>query len=432
MTALRARVEDLTHDGQGVARVDGKVTFIDGALPGEEVTFRYERRRGRFDEARLLEVLEPSPDRVEPRCPHFGTCGGCSLQHLSGEAQVRRKERRLLNDLVHIGRVEPRAVLPPLTGPLWGYRHRARLSCRYLGRQGRLGLGFRERRSQRIALLSRCEVLAPAVGQRVEALRAALETLDVRAQVPQVEVAVGDGQAAVVVRHLAPLGAADRGRLRAFGEGHGIQVQVQPRGPDSVTTLWPDDPPPLAYRLPAWGLELRFRGTDFIQVNPGINAGMVALALDLLEVGPGDRVLDLYCGLGNFTLPMARRADRVLGVEGDPALVARARENARANGLDNVEVAVADLNQTLDGAPWLDPPPRCVLLDPPRSGAAEVVRVLRPPYAERLVYVSCNPETLARDAGELARAHGYRLSRVGILDMFPHTAHVESIALFER
>lgn len=432
MSARQARVEDLTHDGQGVARVDGKVTFVDGALPGEQVLFRYERRHGRFDEARLVEVLEASPDRVEPRCPHFGVCGGCSLQHLAPDAQVRLKERRLLTDLAYIGRIEPEAVLTPVRGPVWGYRHKARLSCRYLGRQGRLGLGFRERRSQRLAVLSRCEVLAPVVGARLEALRVALEALEVRAHIPQVEVAVGDDQAAVVVRHLEPLGAADRAHLRAFGECHGLQVHGQPGGPDSVAPLWPEAPAPLAYRLPDWQVELRFRATDFVQVNPGINSGMVRLALELLDARPEDRAVELFCGLGNFTLALARRAARVVGVEGDPALVARARENARANGLDNVEVVAADLSQPLAGAPWLRPAPTRLLLDPPRSGAAEVVRGLRAPLPDRLVYVSCNPETLARDAGELVRGHGYRLARVGILDMFPHTAHVESIALFER
>jgi len=429
---LRARVGGLTHDGDGVARVEGKVVFIDGALPGEEVLFRVTRRRGRFDEGEVTEVLDPSPDRVTPRCPHFGVCGGCSLQHLAPEAQVRFKEGRLIESLVHIGRVEPGEVLPPLTGPVWGYRRKARLSVQYLRREARLLVGFRELRSQRLTDLTRCEVLAPVLGHRLEALRAVLESLSVRQQIPQVEVAVGDLDAALVVRHLQPLSEADREGLVAFGAAHGLQVFAQSRGPSSVTPLWPDAPRPLAYRLVPWDVELRFRPTDFIQVNAAINPGMVRLALELLDAGPGDRVLELFCGLGNFTLPLARQTGHVVGVEGDPALVARARENARLNGIDNVELHGADLIQALAGAPWLDPPADRLLLDPPRSGALEVIRGLKPPLPKRIVYVSCNPETLARDAHELVQGHGYRLARAGMMDMFPHTAHVEAIALFER
>ena len=427
-----ALVGDLTHDGLGVARVEGKVVFIDGALPGEEVRFRVTRNRGRFDEGEVTEVLTPSPDRVEPRCPHFGVCGGCSLQHLAPDAQVRFKQGRLLESLVHIGRVEPAEVLPPLTGPVWGYRRKARLSVEYLRREARLALGFRERRSQRVAALTRCEVLAPLIGERLETLRGVLESLSVRQQIPQVEVGAGDLDTALVVRHLKPLGEADGQRLAAFGEEHGLQVFAQPRGPNSVTPLWPFDPRPLTYRLSPWDVELRFRPTDFTQVNAGINAGMVRLALDLLDAGPTDRVLELFCGLGNFTLPLARQAGHVVGVEGDPALVARARGNADLNGIDNVEFHTADLTQAVAGGSWLEPPADRLLLDPPRSGALEVIRGLKAPLPVRIVYVSCNPETLARDAHELVHLHGYRLARAGVMDMFPHTAHVEAIALFDR
>ncbi len=430
--ALRARISDLTHEGHGIARVDGKVVFVDGALPGEEVLLQVTRHRGRFDEGEVVEVLEPSPDRVVPRCRHFGVCGGCTLQHLAPEAQVRFKQARLLQGLAHIGSVEPEEVLPPLTGPVWGYRRKARLSVKFLRGQRRLLLGFRERRSQRLAELTRCEVLAEPVAGLLEPLRAALEALGTPDRIPQVEVGVGDEDAAVVVRHLQPLGPADHAVLRALGEATGLQVLSQPGGPDSVTAVWPPEPRPLAYALPEWGLSLRFRPTDFTQVNAGINAGMVRLALDLLGAGPGDRVLDLFCGLGNFSLPLARVSGRVVGVEGDPALVARARENAARNGLANVEFQAADLTQPLAGRPWLAPVPDALLLDPPRSGALEVIQGLGATLPDRIVYVSCNPETLARDAGELVRRHGYRLARAGVMDMFPHTAHVESIALFRR
>ncbi len=429
---VKARVGDLTHEGHGIARVDGKVVFVDGALPGEEVLLRVTRHRGRFDEGEVVEVLDPSPDRVAPRCPHFGVCGGCTLQHLAPAAQVRFKQERLIQGLTHIGSVEPGEVLPPLTGPVWGYRRKARLSVRYLRGQGRLLLGFRERRSQRLVELTRCEVLAAPIPGLLDPLRGALGALAAPHTVPQVEVGVGDEDAAVVIRHLQPLAAGDLEVLRSLGQETGLQVLAQPGGPDSVRPVWPADPRPLAYRLPEWGLALRFQPTDFTQVNAGINAAMVRLALDLLGAGPGDRVLDLFCGLGNFSLPLARVSGRVVGVEGDPTLVARARENAARNGLENVEFHTADLTRPLAGQPWLTPPPDALLLDPPRSGALEVIQGLGPQLPARIVYVSCNPETLARDAGELVRQHGYRLARAGVMDMFPHTAHVESIALFER
>jgi 23S rRNA (uracil1939-C5)-methyltransferase len=406
--------------------------FIDGALPGEEVTFRYARHRGRFDEATVVEVLAASAERVEPRCRHFGDCGGCSLQHLAPAAQVRVKQERLLEALTHFGRVHPGSVLEPLTGPEWGYRRRARLSGHHRHERGRFELGFRGRRSHRLTALEVCEVLTPSVGQRLGGLAVLLESLDARDRVPQVEVAAGDLDTALVIRHLVPLGAADRERLRVFAEETGLQVYVQPGGVETVAPLWPAAPRPLSYRLAEWDVELRFLPTDFTQVNGGINPALVRLALDLLAPRPTDRVGDLYCGLGNFTLPLARRAGRVVGVEGDAGLIARARENAGRNGLENVELHAADLAAPGGARAWLAPAVDRLLLDPPRSGALEVVRGLAPPYPERIVYVSCNPETLARDAGELVRAHGYRLTRAGVIDMFPHTAHVESIALFER
>ncbi len=427
-----ARVESLEHDGRGVARVEGKVVFIDGALPGEEVTFRYLRRRGRFDEGRVEEVLAPGPERVAPRCPHFHLCGGCSLQHLEPGRQVAVKEARLLEALEHAGAGRPGRVLPPLAGPPWGYRHKARLGARYVRNKGRLLVGFREKRSNRVADLTRCEVLHPAVGERIAPLREVLAGLGVATSIPQVEVAVGDGQAVLVLRNLEPLGEADRAALEAFAADTGLALCLQPGGPETVTALDGGPAPELSYALPGHAVTLRFRPTDFTQVNPVLNRDMVDQALGLLDPGPGERVLDLFCGLGNFTLPMARRGARVTGVEGDPGLVERARDNARANGLAEVVYHAADLGRPDPAAPWLAGPWDKLLLDPPRSGALEVLQALPEPGPGRICYVSCNPATLARDAGELVSARGYRLAAAGVMDMFPHTSHVESMALFER
>jgi len=429
---VRAHVEFLDHEGRGVARVQGKVTCIDGALPGEEVRFRYRRIRGRFDEGRVVEVLQASSDRVVPRCPHFGVCGGCTLQHLHPEAQLRAKQARLLETLEHLGGVEPPEVFPPLTGPLWGYRRKARLGVRYVAKKGRLLVGFRERGSRFVADLSRCEVLDPAVGQRLVALQDLIASLEPFDRIPQVEVAVGDQGTALVFRHLVPLPEADREALRSFGAAHGLRVYLQPGGPETVSVLYPETEAELSYRLAAWDVDLQFQPTDFAQVNGELNQQMVARALELLGAGPCDRVLDLFCGLGNFTLPLSRSAGQVVGVEGDDGLVGRARQNARRNGIDNVTFHVDDLSRPSATGVWREGAYDRLLLDPPRSGAPQVLAVLAEPYPRRVVYVSCNPATLARDAGELVRTHGYRLAGAGIIDMFPHTAHVESIAVFDR
>ncbi len=429
---VAARVDSLDHDGRGVARVAEKVVFIDGALPGEEVMFSYLNRRSRYDEGRVVEVLSPSPVRQEPRCPHAGICGGCSLQHLGGEAQIDHKQAHLLAALSHASGGPPATVLSPLTGPLWGYRRKARLGARYVVKKGRLLVGFREKRSGFVADLSRCEVLDPRVGLRLEALRDTLAGLSVVRAVPQVEVAVGDDRVVLVVRHLEPLSAADKELLGSFATTHGCQVLLQPGGRDSVVDLDGVAPQPLHYRLEGHGLTLEFHPLDFTQVNAAINGAMVDRALELLAPAPHHRVLDLFCGLGNFTLPLARRVARVMGVEGDATLVAQARHNAASNGIGNVEFAVADLTDLERPPPWYDSGFDGLLLDPPRSGALAVVSRLPRPAPPRIVYVSCNPATLARDAGVLVREQGYRLAAAGVMDMFPHTSHVESMAVFER
>jgi 23S rRNA (uracil1939-C5)-methyltransferase len=427
-----ALVESLSHDGRGVAHLDGKAVFIHGALPGERVRFAYGRVQRRYDEGAVQEVLEPSPERVEPRCPHFGTCGGCSLQHMEPDAQVAAKERALLDALARIGGVEPLRILPPLVGDArWGYRRKARLGVKYVPKKGRVLVGFRERGSSFVTDLSRCEVLHPRVGLIIEELGELVDGLDIRDRVPQIEVSMGDEACVLVFRTLATPSMRDRGRLTGFAQRYSLHAYIQEGGPETVAPL-EGQAVELGYRLPAHDLTLAFEPLDFTQVNPEVNRRMVDRALELLDPRPDERVLDLFCGLGNFTLPLARHAGEVLGVEGDPGLVERARANARRNAVDNARFSVADLYGALEGEPWLGQAFDKVLLDPPRSGAAEVLARLRGREPRRLVYVSCYPGTLARDAGFLVSELGFRLCAAGVMDMFPHTGHVESIALFER
>ena len=428
---VEAVVDALSHDGRGVAHLDGKATFIDGALPGERVRFRYTRITRRFDEGRVVEVLEASPDRVEPRCPHALVCGGCSLQHMDPDAQILAKQQTLLANLQRIGGVRPGKLLEPLRGPYWGYRHKARLGVKRVRAKGRVLVGFREKRKPWIAELSRCEVLHPSVGQRLEELAALVDSLSIPDRIPQIEVAVSDDATALVFRHLDPLGAEDLDRLRAFARESGIHVYLQPKGPDSVELLWPERSV-LSYRLPEQGLELWFRPTDFTQVNPAVNRAMVGQALALLDPRPGERVLDLFCGLGNFTLPLAQRAGEVVGVEGDAALVERARDNAGRNGIGNAAFHMANLAEDITDRTWFREGFDKLLLDPPRSGAAELVPRIATLGVGRILYVSCHPGSLARDTGMLVNDHGYRLVAAGVMDMFPHTAHVESMALLEK
>jgi 23S rRNA (uracil1939-C5)-methyltransferase len=429
--AAEIRIESLSHDGRGVARIDGKTVFVDGGLPGEVVDIEYTASRRRFDEARVTTVREASPDRVEPRCPHFGLCGGCSLQHLDTGAQILAKQQVLVDNLQHIGSVQPKEILPPMTGPAWGYRTKARLGVKHVLKKGRVLVGFREKRSPYVADLSRCEVLDPAVGERIGALAALVEQLDAKARIPQIEVAVTGNVTALVFRHLDPLSGADQSVLRNFGQESAIHVYLQPAGPDSIHLLWPEESV-LAYRIDNEDVEIRFRPTDFTQINTDINRQMIARVIAMLEPGDDDSILDLFCGLGNFTLPLARHAGSVTGVEGEAGLIEWARENARSNGIGNAEFFVANLATDMTGATWAGGNYTKLLLDPPRSGAAEVMPVVGNIAPERIVYVSCHPGSLARDAGTLVHELGYTLVSAGVMDMFPHTGHVESIALFER
>ena len=427
----------LTHDGRGVARWPeghpqaGKAVFVAGALPGETVSVQQTARSKQFDEARTLEVLVASPDRVEPRCPHFGTCGGCVLQHLAEDRQITYKQQVLLDNLQRIGHVAPSTVLPPLRGEAWGYRRKGRFSVRRVEKKDKTLVGFREQDPRFVADLSECHVVVPQLGFKLQALGALVDALDARRDIPQIEFIAGDAATALVFRHLQPLSAADRERLAAFGQEHGFAIYLQPGGVESVHPLGEDAA--LAFRLPQWDVTLQFRPLDFIQVNARLNEAMIARALDLLEVQPGERVLDLFCGLGNFTLPLARMAGdgAVVGVEGDAGLVARARANAERNGLHTLQFFAADLAQDLAGQPWLKAGFDKLLLDPARAGAIEVLRQLPLKGLKRIVYVSCHPGSLARDAGWLVNEAGWTLREAGVMDMFPHTAHVESIAVFD-
>ncbi|KAB7627567.1 23S rRNA (uracil(1939)-C(5))-methyltransferase RlmD [Alkalilimnicola sp. S0819] len=430
---VEALTEKLSHEGRGLAHVDGKPVFIHGALAGERVMFQYTKRRRGVADGKLLEVLEAAPDRIEPRCPHFGLCGGCSLQQLTPEDQIAFKQSVLLEQFRQIGGVEPERVLAPLTGPVWGYRGKARLAARYVAGKGdRVLVGFREKHSPYVADLSICHVLDPRVGECLPALAELIGGLSVYRAVPQIEVAVADNAVALVFRNLEPFTEADLQRLSEFGQAHGFRIYQQPGNESSIAPVWPAEPESLYYRIPDYDVEVRFRPSDFTQVNQHINQRMIARALELLAPSADSRVLDLFCGLGNFTMPLARVAGQVTGVEGAEELVARARENAAHNGLSNVDYHVANLMHDQTDAAWLKGDYDRVLLDPPRSGALEMIPHIAKLGAERIVYVSCGPATLARDAGLLVKEFGYQLRAAGVMDMFPHTAHVESIALFER
>jgi 23S rRNA (uracil1939-C5)-methyltransferase len=425
-----ADIVDLAHDGRGIARVAGKAVFIDGALPGERVRFRVLKRRRHLDEAGLVDVLLASPERVAPRCQHFGICGGCSMQHLAPAAQLAAKQKQLLENLQRIGNVQPAQILDPLRGPEWAYRRRARLGVKYVHRKGRVLAGFREREKPYIADIRRCEVLLGPLAELPSELAALTETLEIREKLPQVEVAAGDVATALVFRVLEAPSAADVEKIRAFGAARGLQIFLQPGGLDTVKPIR-DDYPPLTYRVDEGSVEIEFGPVDFIQVNREINASMVAAAMAHLQPCADDAVLDLFCGLGNFTLPLARRVRQVLGVEGDASLVAKARLNAARNGLANAEFAVENLFEPTAFGAWANERCDLVLLDPPRAGAAELMTRMARWSPRRVVYISCHPGSLARDAGILTE-QGFTLTAAGVMDMFPHTTHVESIAVFEK
>ncbi len=466
-------VAAITHEGEGIVR-GGKTAFVVGALPGERVRFQRTKRHKQHDDARLIEVLEPAADRVQPRCAHFGVCGGCALQHLAPESQLAAKQLELRDNLERVALVMPDEWLQPLRGPVWNYRRRARLGAKYVAKKGRVVVGFRERLSPYVAALDRCEVLASPADALIAPLSVLLTGLSIRERLPQIEVAVADNAVALVLRVLVPPSPEDLAKLSAFEKSHNVRLYLQSAGLDSVRRLslrTGEEPPPveasegtssenvgagaqppnlsatsaaaappaespLTYRLPQFDLTFEFAPTDFIQINAPINEALVARAIELLAPEPGATVLDLFCGLGNFTLPLARRPARVIGVEGDRELVKRAAANAARNGIDTAEFHVADLSRPpgdtpATAPPWAKSPVPYVLLDPPRAGAREMLPTVARLGPKRVLYISCHPGSLARDTGMLVHQYGFRLRAAGVLDMFPHTTHVESLAVLE-
>ena len=427
-------IESLDHEGRGVGRFDGKTIFVDGALAGEIVRYASYRKKSNFEQAQTTRILNASPFRVVPACRWFGICGGCSHQHLDECAQVAAKQRVLEDCFAHIGKVEPEGILPPIHGQTWGYRSRTRLSVRNVPKKGGVLVGFHERRSSYVADMESCEVLPARISALLPRLRQLVEGLSIRDRLPQIEVACGEAVDVLVLRVLEPPSPDDEARLRAFADAHRVQFWLQPKGPDTAHPFHPLDASELAYSLPEFDLVMPFRPTEFTQVNHGINRMLIRRAMGLLDAKPGERIADFFCGLGNFSLPIARRGAAVLGVEGSQGLVERARENAARNGLSHLtEFRVADLFQMTPEAYAALGHFDKLLIDPPRDGAIELVKSLPEAGAPgRIVYVSCSPATLARDAAVLAHQKGYRLVSAGVANMFPHTAHVESIALFER
>lgn len=450
-------IESVDLEAQGLARHEGKVVFVENALLGEVVDAEVTRNKPSYAKARAIAWQRQSAQRVVPRCPHFGVCGGCSMQHIDPAAQLAIKQRALEDSFWHIGRLKPAQIIAPLDGPAWGYRTRARLTARWVDKKGGMLLGFHERRSSYVAVMDSCQILHPRVAEMLPAMKALLGALAIAKRIPQAEVAVGEGEhgdasgvtphaqrppvIVWVLRILEPLSSHDESLLREFADAWQVQFWLQPGGPQTAQLFYPKPAPTLAYYLPEFGLRMPFSPVDFTQVNPGINQAMVQRAVAMLDCKPQDRVADLFCGLGNFTLALARRAASVVGFEGSASLVARAKENADSQGLaDRVNFFAINLFEA--HVEWLIQQGRFdrMLLDPPREGAQAVCQSLAALHAsgrgdqlpQRLVYVSCNPATLARDAAILVHEGGWQLSQAGVINMFPHTAHVESIAMFER
>lgn len=426
----QASIESLTHDGRGVAHVDEKVVFIEGALPDEKVEFLYTRKKRDFSEGYVTEVLSASVDRVEPKCAHYEICGGCSFQHLAPEKQIFAKQAILLDQFKKVAGLEGFELWPALSGPFWGYRHRARLGVKDVPKKGRVLVGFREKRTPFIAELTECEVVHPAVGKKLMLLSEVIGQLSISARLPQIEVSICDTSVALVFRILDPLSAEDEKILAEFEASSGLDVYLQSKGPDTITPLT-GAKELLSYQLPE-NVTLYFAPSDFVQVNVDINRKMIQRALDTLDLNEQDNVLDLFCGLGNFSLPMARKAGHVTAVEGSAELIERAKINADKNSIANIDFYAANLMDDVSNQPWVKQKYNKVLIDPPRTGAKEILPLLSKISAQQVLYISCNPSTLARDAAILVNEMGYKLIKAGVMDMFPHTSHVESIALFER
>ena len=430
-TEHSAQIERLSHEGRGIALIDGKITFIQDALPNETVKFTYQRKKGQHDEGITTEVITPSSDRTTPICKHFLTCGGCSLQHMSHALQLSFKQQSVADLLHNSTSTSPIHWLAPLEGDQTHYRRKARLSVKYVEKKGKVLVGFRERNGRYVANIDQCDILSHAVGQQLDAISQCLLTLDAKSSIPQIEIAVSDTQTALIIRHLNPLSTHDKDALLAFGQTHDFTLYLQPKGPDTIHAFYPDTASALTYTLKNFPLTFSFQPQQFIQVNGSINDQMIKQTIDLLELTPTDHVLDLFCGIGNFSLPLALHCQHVTGVEADSSAIEQAKINAKNNQLENCSFYCADLFQNDYNVTWAQQRFDKILLDPPRSGAKEVLAYINKWQPTRIVYVSCNPATLARDAATLL-AYGYELDTAGVMDMFPHTAHVEAMCLFVK
>lgn len=430
----QAEITHLSHDGRGIARIDGKATFIQGALPDELVTFQYTRVKKDFDEGKLVDVLRPAPLRVVPRCPHYTVCGGCSLQHIDEQEQIHLKQEHLLDLLSRYGHTKPQELLPPLKSAHWNYRNKARLSVRFVEKKQVAMVGFRERHNPRyITDISQCPILNAKVDADIVVLKQLVAQIEDKSSIAQIEVAAGDDEVALILRHLTPLSVQDEEIIRQFAQQHHYKIFLQPGGPETVHCFYPPQSSEyLTYRLPDYGISFQFHPTDFTQVNAALNRSMVALALSLMDLKRTDVVLDLFCGLGNFSLPMAQLCSKLVGIEGSSTMVERASMNAQANNIHHATFAAANLDDVAQVRALAKQAYNKMLLDPPRSGALAIVSNIESFNPERIVYVSCNPVTLARDIDVLVNQKGYVLVNAGVMDMFPHTAHVESIALLKR
>ncbi len=429
---VKVTIESLAHDGRGVTHVEGKVVFIDEALPGEELEFIYTDSRRDYAEGKVDRLITKADERVDPECPHFGRCGGCSFQHVQDQAQIKMKQGLLIEQFNRIGKVEIPEIWEALTGPHWGYRRKARMGVKYVAKKGRVLVGFRERRNPFLAEIESCKVMHPQVGEKLMDLSEMIGGLTIKDKIPQIEVAIGDADCVLAFRVLEPPTDEDKNRMRDFGHKHAMSICLQSKGPDTIVPIEGEPEIIPTYALPEQGIEFKFKPAMFTQVNYEINKKMVTRVIDAFDLNENDQVLDLFCGLGNFTLPMATKAGSVVGIEGDQPLVDHAKENAILNGLDNVSFYKADLTKDVSDEIWAKQKFNKILLDPSRAGASEVLHNLKHWKPEQIIYVSCNPSTLARDAGILVNELGYKLVKAGVMDMFPQTGHVESIALFEK
>lgn len=427
---MQLLIKSLNHQGLGVATHEGKTVFVSNALPGEEVIAKVTKQHKRYNEARALEILSPASDRAIPACPHFLTCGGCSLQHMSSEAQIALKQHVLLEQLQHFANAKPKIVLPALQGPSFGYRRKARMGVKFVDKKNKLLIGFREQNNRYLADLETCKVLIPAIGESFEPLRAVLMQLSNYRSIAQIELAAGGSNIALIVRHLEPLTEYDQQLLIHFGQTHQFHIYLQSKGPETVHLIWPLEGEKLSYTLTQENITLEFNPLDFVQVNADINQQMVAQALDQLDLNNTDKVLDLFSGLGNFTLPIAKRANQVVGVEGSLPMVQQLLKNAQYNGLDNVQGYAFDLTKPIDYQPWVSAYDK-IVLDPPRAGALEIAQQIKRFKANKIVYISCHLATLARDS-KIIIEQGYHLQAAGVIDMFPHTMHAESMAVFVK